>query len=161
VIFGVPAWLGWRVAVGAILVGIILSCLGLIVLSLSRQRRADVVLSTAVLKILPAPSLTPQVTGVQGGAEGTQTIPPSPVPGAISINAYVQVSDTGGAGLRLRTEPGLNGSVQLVASEAEVFIVKDGPRDSDGYTWWYLVGPFDQSRTGWAVANYLIVVQGP
>jgi len=49
----------------------------------------------------------------------------------------------------------------LLGSEAEVFRVQDGPREVDGYTWWYLVGPFDETRRGWAVANYLQIVQNP
>jgi hypothetical protein len=39
--------------------------------------------------------------------------------------------------------------------------VEDGPKDVDGFTWWYLVGPYDASRRGWAVSNYLSVVQNP
>jgi hypothetical protein len=88
-------------------------------------------------------------------------VPPSPPAGEISIGAYVQILDTGGAGLRLRSEPSLNGQVLLLGSEAEVFEVKDGPVEMDGYTWWYLVGPFDETRRGWAVANYLNLVQNP
>jgi hypothetical protein len=49
----------------------------------------------------------------------------------------------------------------MLGAEAEVFQVSDGPREIDGYTWWYLVGPYDESRRGWAVANYLSVVQNP
>jgi hypothetical protein len=73
----------------------------------------------------------------------------------------VQIIGTGGDGLRLRDQPGLDGKVLLLGSEAEVFRVQDGPREVDGYTWWYLVGPFDETRRGWAVANYLQIVQNP
>ena len=48
-----------------------------------------------------------------------------------------------------------------MASEAEIFIVKDGPIEADGYTWWYLLGPFDETRNGWAVSNYLVLAQNP
>jgi hypothetical protein len=33
--------------------------------------------------------------------------------------------------------------------------VEDGPQEVDDFTWWYLVAPFDETRSGWAVANYL------
>jgi hypothetical protein len=79
----------------------------------------------------------------------------------IAIGAHVQIQGTGGDGLRLRSEPGLNGEILLLGSESEVFRVADGPVDTDGYTWWHLVGPFDETRQGWAVSNYLVVVQNP
>ena len=139
-----------------------LTCLSLAILWGFRGATSPAAFVTAVLNVIPAPTLTPPLTiAADGEAGATTQIPPSPVPGIISINAYVQISGTGGTGLRLRSEPGLNGAVQLIGSESEIFITKDGPRDVDGYTWWYLVGPFDESRAGWAVANYLIVVQGP
>ena len=77
------------------------------------------------------------------------------------VGAYVQVTGTGGDGLRLRDQPGLNGNVLLVASEAEVFRLEDGPVEMDGYTWWSLIGPFDETRRGWGVANYLEIIQNP
>jgi hypothetical protein len=98
------------------------------------------------------PSPSPTVNG--------QAIP-TPMPGEISLGAYVQIVGTGGTGLRLRDEPGLNSKVNTLGGEVEVFEVKDGPKDLDGYTWWYLVGPYDTSRHGWAVANYLKIIQNP
>lgn len=158
----IPAWLNWRVLVGAVVTGLALTCLSLAILWGFQGADSSVSFATAVLNVIPAPTLTlPPTAAADGSADVTPQIPPSPVPGVISINAYVQITGTGGTGLRLRSEPGLNGAVQLIGSESEIFIAKDGPRDADGYTWWYLVGPFDESRAGWAVANYLIVVQGP
>ncbi len=63
--------------------------------------------------------------------------------------------------MRIRTDAGLKGDVRFLGAEAEVFQVKDGPKDLDGFTWWYLVSPSDSSRRGWAVANYLAAVQNP
>jgi hypothetical protein len=60
-----------------------------------------------------------------------------------------------------REQPGLEAPVLLLGAEAEVFRVEQGPQDADGYVWWYLVGPYDPARLGWAVANYLEVVQNP
>jgi hypothetical protein len=86
---------------------------------------------------------------------------PPPPPGNLSVGAYVQVTGTGGDGLRLRSEPGLDSDVRMLGLEGEVFVVQEGPQDADDYTWWYLVGPFDETRRGWAVANFLQVVQNP
>jgi hypothetical protein len=84
-----------------------------------------------------------------------------PAAGDIVIGDYVQVTGTGGDGVRLRSDPGLNGTILFLGLEAEVFQVSDGPRQVDGYTWWFLVAPYDNSVRGWAVANYLAEVQNP
>jgi hypothetical protein len=119
--------------------------------------------ATAVLNIIPAPTAT-QLSPTPGAASDeslTPTVPPSPPPGTIGVGAYVQISGTSGDGLRLRTDPGLDSQVRLLGAEAEVFLVKDGPSEKDDYTWWFLVGPYDESRQGWAVSNFLTVVQSP
>ena len=48
-----------------------------------------------------------------------------------------------------------------VADEFGIFLVKNGPQQADGYTWWYLVAPYDSTRAGWAAANFLAVVPSP
>lgn len=118
---------------------------------------------TAVLSVIPAPTATQTRFVITPLDSNTATLktPPTPPPGVIAIGAYVQVTGTGVDGLRLRDEPGLDGQVQLLGSETEVFLVFDGPIESDNYTWWYLVGSYDESRKGWAVTNYLSLVQTP
>lgn len=118
---------------------------------------------TALVQLIPAPSDTPVLptfipTETPAEIPGT---PPPPPPGVISIGAYVQIRGTGSDGLRFRSEPSLQGAVRFVAIEAEVFRVVDGPREADGYTWWYLVAPYDENLKGWCVSNYLQVVQNP
>jgi len=73
----------------------------------------------------------------------------------------VQITGTGGDGLRLRSEPGLGNTIRLVAMESEVFLVLEGPQTGDGLTWWYLAAPYDETRRGWAVSNYLATVKSP
>jgi hypothetical protein len=51
--------------------------------------------------------------------------------------------------------------VRILGAEEEIFLVIDGPQQADGYTWWNLEGPFDETRHGWAVSNFLRVVQNP
>jgi hypothetical protein len=79
------------------------------------------------------------------------------VPELIVIGSNVEVHGTGGAGLRVRQNPGLSQRVLFLADENEVFLVNDGPIEMDGYTWWYLVSPSDATRVGWGVADYLKV----
>jgi hypothetical protein len=118
---------------------------------------SNVGFAPADVTVIPAPTGT-------SSAPPTPTIDPfaSPTPPAgIAIGNYVQITGTEGQGLRVRTQPGLNGAFEFLAYDSEVFIVKDGPRDVDGYTWWYLVAPYDETRTGWAAADFLTYVPAP
>lgn len=119
-------------------------------------------LGTAVLYIIPAPEDTKPVP------TATPTLTPEPViqpdpPGGVgvSVGALVQISGTGGTGLRIRTDPNLQGQVKFLGLEAEVFQVKDGPRQADGYSWWFLEAPYDTTLNGWAVGDFLQVIQNP
>lgn len=100
----------------------------------------------------------------------TSSAPPTPTidpfatptsPAGIAIGNYVQITGTQGDGLRIRSEPGLDGEPQFLGFDSEVFIVRDGPREVDGYTWWYLVAPYDETRVGWAAADFLTYVPAP
>ncbi len=152
-----------RVVGGALVVASCLTLAALVILFITRPSSADAGQVTAVLTLIAAPPATPTAPPVAAASAtaATEEELPTPMPGVISLGAYVQIIGTGGDGLRLRDQPGLDGKVLLLGSEAEVFRVQDGPREVDGYTWWYLVGPFDETRRGWAVANYLQIVQNP
>ncbi len=111
----------------------------------------------ADLTVIPAPTST-------SGAPPTPTIDPFATPtspSGIAIGNYVQITGTEGQGLRIRSEPGLSGDFQFLAYDSEVFVVQDGPREVDGYTWWYLVAPYDETRVGWAAADFLTYVPAP
>ena len=91
---------------------------------------------------------------------------PTPTPPALPERDFehgqlVTVFGTGGDGLRLRRSPDLDAVVGFLGLENEVFRVIDGPVDSDGYIWWYLANPYEGSKSGWAVANYLRSVEAP
>jgi hypothetical protein len=93
-------------------------------------------------------------------AESPTPTPPAAVDG-IFVGGYVQIADTGGQGLRLRSGPGTENPPRFLGMESEVFLVKDGPEESDGFTWWYLEAPYDPGRSGWAASAYLAVVESP
>lgn len=151
----------WVIAAMGVL-GVILFCASLVVLWVTRPAPSVPAPATAVLQVISLPTATPVLPTPTPPAEPTATSPvPPPPPGEISIGAYVQVTGTGGDGLRMRGDPGLSGTVLFLGLESEVFQVKDGPRQLDDYTWWLLEAPYDTSVRGWAVSNYLKVVQEP
>ena len=49
----------------------------------------------------------------------------------------------------------------FLAFDAEVFLITEGPRDADGYTWWYLTASYDTARAGWAAQDFLTVIPSP
>lgn len=120
---------------------------------------------SAALTLIPAPTSTPRY------ATPTLTLPlpaasqfvitPTPLPGTFTVGAYVQISGTEGQGLRLRAMPGLNNPPLFLGYDSEAFLVTDGPQQADGHTWWYLTAPYDQTRSGWAVQDYLSVIPSP
>jgi hypothetical protein len=148
---------------GAILFAGLLFGIVMLLLFVSRPSPAQSVPSTAVMIVIPAPTATvllPSPTPEQQ-ITPTPSVPPPPPDGTLAIGAFVQIYGTGGDGLNVRNDPGLNGKVLFLALEAEVFQVTEGPKEVDGYTWWHLVAPYDHTRQGWAASNYLAVVQPP
>ena len=111
------------------------------------------------MTVIAAPTLTPKVI------DPTQTPTPTPTSifflpeGVIGVGIYVQVTGTGGAGLRMRGEPGLGSPINFSAMDSEVFLVIDGPVTADGYTWWHLEAPYDRNRNGWSAADYLTPIK--
>jgi hypothetical protein len=87
--------------------------------------------------------------------------PPAPPEGDFEYGQLVMVSGTGGDGLRLRRSPDLDAVVGFLGMENEVFRIIDGPVEGDGYIWWFLENPYESTKSGWAVANYLRSVDQP
>lgn len=153
-----PKFIGLAVALCVFLLFVVLG-LGFV----TRNHSEQLAQATAVMNIISAPTLTQPIPTSQTELTPPEdrTTPENPIGENIVVDAYVQITGTGGDGLRFRNSASLNGQVKFIASEAEIFIVKDGPVDADGYIWWYLIGPFDETRDGWAVSNYLAVAQNP
>ena len=86
---------------------------------------------------------------------------PSPTPSGLAVGNYAQITGTEGQGLRIRATPGLDGEFVFLGYDSEVFVIKDGPRSVDGYVWWYLVAPYDETRAGWAAADFLTFIPAP
>lgn len=116
-------------------------------------------LQVAEITMLPGPTSTPRIapTPTHDPALGTAT----PLPGEMALYVYVQINGTGGEGLRLRPTPGLSGEPLFLGFDTEIFQITDGPQQADGYTWWYLIAPYDETRAGWAAADFLEPIEAP
>lgn len=154
----------WWTFGGILVFGFILFGIVAIIFYASRPEKELLEETTAVIAVIPAPTFTAVTTPTEEiTPQPDAGLPPSPPPGSFMIGSYVQISGTGGDGLRLRADAGLDNPVGFLGWESEVFIVIDGPVDVDGYTWWLLEAPYDegQRRRGWAVSNYLESIQTP
>lgn len=146
------------VILGALALTAVLLLLTAISIGLTATRQnAAVGFAPADLTVIPAPTST-------SSAPATATIDPfapTAAPTGIAIGNYVQITGTNGEGLRIRTDPGLSGNFEFLGYDSEVFIVQDGPREVDGFVWWYLVAPYDDTRNGWAAADFLAYIPAP
>lgn len=146
------------VILGALLIaGLLLLITAISIGFTSPLQPSDVGFVPANLTVIPASTAT-------SNAPPTATIDPfapTPVPTGVAIGNYVQITGTDGEGLRIRSEPGLNGNPDFLGFDSEVFIVRDGPVALDGYIWWYLVAPYDETRAGWAASDFLSYIPSP
>ena len=116
----------------------------------------------AALTILPGPSSTPIPATATLVPTSTATATFAPLQeGEVGVGSYVQIVGTEGDGLNIRNAAGLSSDVEFLGYDAEVFEVREGPLEVDGFVWWYLVTPVDESRAGWAASNFLSVVANP
>ncbi|MEP7355841.1 MAG: hypothetical protein ABI847_01215 [Anaerolineales bacterium] len=159
----IPWWLLLIVAALFVIAALILAGLALATRNntLPRATATVVIVTAPPAQQTSAPTATIQSPPTLPPEAPTVTAPPPP-PGEVKTGAYVQVVGTGDAGfLNLRAEPNLDSAVNYLALEHEVFQVQAGPTDASGFAWWYLVDPATNTRFGWAVQNYLQVVQAP
>ncbi|RME91231.1 MAG: hypothetical protein D6770_00855 [Anaerolineae bacterium] len=156
-----PAWLTPWTVFGAFLVAALLTLLSLIRFGWWYPPSApDPGVVLAALTVIPAPTSTPRLVPTPT-LDPLLVNTPTPRPGEIVIGGYVQIVGTEGEGLRLRAAPGLGAAPLFLGFDAEVFQVRDGPQVADGYTWWYLVAIYDETRAGWAAADFLEAIPSP
>lgn len=143
-----------RVFAGATVIAMLLLGLTFVWMAWSVPPRPDPAGMMAAATLIPAPTGTPlpQIPTVDPYAP---TPTPTLAPGQLTTGIYVQIVGTGGVGLNIRSAPGLNASPRFMGFDSEVFLIEDGPREQDGYTWWYIVSNYDDGRAGWAASKFL------
>lgn len=105
-----------------------------------------------IISAVPSDNLT-----IDGPVLPTVSITSTPV--SLTVGATVEVAGVGGQELNIRNKPGLTDSTILFrAAEGTTYEVIDGPQEADGFSWWQVRDTQFQVQ-GWAVANYLRVVQ--
>lgn len=145
--------------VGFIITILVLGVIFIILIFLPNQQASND--KVALITIIPAPTSTPMI-GLTIVPTPTLLMTEVPVHnGKFQLGDFVQITGTSGDGLRLRSEPGRSYSVNFIGLDAEVFEVTDGPVEEDGYIWWYLEAPYDKTRNGWSVDEYLQLVTVP
>lgn len=154
-------YINLKTILGAVLLAAVAYGVFAILVIGSKPKQRDPGSATAIVNVIPAATWTQVLPPPTETATPTEQPGGSQALGEIKVGSFVQVSGTEGSGLRLRVEPNLESDVRLLGVEDEIFEVKDGPQEAGGYTWWYVVGPYDESRRGWAVADFLIVAQNP
>lgn len=151
----------WSV-LGAIVILVVLLAIWGLVLRNTAPASKPLPEPTAVVNVIPAPTATRFVV-----ATATVALPTSTVKAEFStpqsneqikVGDFVQITGTGGVGLRIRSGPGIQNPPLFLGMDAEAFQVVDGPKEVDGIVWWSLVAPYDQNRKGWAASNYLTVI---
>ncbi len=81
----------------------------------------------------------------------------APLPSQIVLGDQITISGTDGAGVAIRQGPGVSYAFfpEFVGRDGEPFLVEDGPRQNDGYTWWLISDPNNPDRFGWAVEDFM------
>ena len=148
-----------RVLAGAVGVAILLLILTFAWIEWTAPPAPEISGLLADVTIIPAPSAT--LAPAASATFDPYAPTPTTAPVGISIGTYVQISGTQGAGLRIRSQPGLQGKQLFLGFDTEVYTVIDGPREVDGYTWYDLAAINDQTRAGWAASNFLTVIPKP
>ncbi len=156
-----------KMLIGALVTASVLMCISLTVILLQHPTTSTDPLPAgygqAAMTVIAAPTSTPNLglAPTLPVPTAAPTVTPTPLPGTIGIGAFVQITGTEGQGLRLRGGPGLGNDQLFLGYDSEVYQVVDGPVDADGHTWWKLTAPYDATRTGWAVQDYLTFIQSP
>jgi hypothetical protein len=148
------------VVVGAVVVAAGMFVLLIVAVWLFLPQHPIIVEPTPIMAVIPAPTQTPTLSLTEI-ANLTVTAQAPVKVGGIAVGYFVQVSNTKGSGLYFHSTPSIQGQILFLAQDAEVFEVKDGPKQADNHTWWYLVSSIDHSRAGWAASDYLTVVATP
>lgn len=85
------------------------------------------------------------ISAVEAGSTAVFTVP------ELEIGGKATIATSNGDSLNVRSDAGTAYEIRAKARPGTVVDVVDGPRDADGFTWWYIELP--DGRAGWAVQS--------
>jgi len=146
-----------KIILGAIIVALVcLFYLFLLLNGLSYRQHSSLIPKANLTVIAAGTIPTVDINYLQ--VTPTQTALPFIKVNGIAVGFFIKIAGTEGVGLRIRREPGTSTDVVFLANESEVFTVVGGPVEKDGILWWQLTAPYDNSRSGWAAADFLVAL---
>ena len=92
------------------------------------------------------------LVGLLLGASGLAVPGVAVAEGALAVGGTATVTGTEGAGLRVRSGPGIRYPVQIILAEGRTVPIVDGPVTTGGVTWYQVK---TRGPTGWVMARYL------
>jgi len=148
----------WVILAGLVIGMILLSitCLSVVLFSNQSPTPEN---PTAVVRYIPAPTVTQ--TLVSQNIENQSTATSLPPGENLTIGSNIRIEGTGGSGLRLRSAAGLSGQIKHLIHDGEEMIIDDGPNEIDGYIWWHVKSSTDATISGWGVADYMVNISKP
>ena len=149
--------------VGSIFIGLLILALGLFVVIDMKKNVPLANHVTAIVTIIPFyPTGTIAANGENVNSKEDETEEETnKALGTIYLGSYVKIYGTNGKGLRLRSGPGLDSNIVHLAMDEEIYQIIEGPIEQDNFLWWKLIKLSDGSVKGWAVEDYLKVVDKP
>jgi hypothetical protein len=148
-----------RVIIGAGVVAAILVFYAILGLNGYTYQKSTSGRATAFMTVLPANGI-PTVDISSAFVTPTITIDPNIGDLAgIAVGTYVQITGTENVGLRIHKSAGVGSDVVFIANESMAFQVIGGPVEKDDIVWWQLTTPYDDTRQGWAAADFLTLIQ--
>lgn len=118
-----------------------------------------------IVYLTAPPTLEPTATFVLPTPTPIPTLTPAPTrdrteaPEVITIDYYVSVTGTDGAGLSVRGGPSTDNVRLERVEDGTVMLVLDGPVENEGFVWWKL--QLSTGVEGWAVDTYLVPAASP
>jgi hypothetical protein len=122
-------------------------------------------LPATIIVLTAPPSPTADPTGSALPPTPIPTFTPIPTPDSaiappqVTISFYAVVANTDGLGVTVRGGPSTRNVPLLVAEEGTLFLVLDGPEESDGFQWWQV--QLADGTEGWVAANFLVPAAAP
>ncbi len=156
------------VLIGALSGLIIIGLVGLGVVNIIRKQSITPTPSTIpglaptqpIAEVAPGqatPTIPPVVTLEPTPTVPATVTPPPTLPVALEVGVYAQIVNTEGAGVSMRSGPGTNNARLVVAPEASIVLLLDGPKADENlgeYVWWYIRDA--DGNEGWTVQDFLI-----